>query len=246
MESAAYKFANQVLPLMLGDAAQGHAPQSDYSRADMTAPLPQGPTAANSPAIPAPAPVEPHAPAPGVKAASFETLLAQMAGEKLAEELEKEAIIGALGALGRGAVAVGRALPGIARGIGSAAVGTGQAVAGAGKAVAQAAPPIARGAMELGKGVGRAGMAVGRNIPAIAKGYNTASRQIFKGVGGLAEGVGKGMTSIGNSGGALPGVAMAPIAAGAAYAAMPKSVLRSPVTQTGEGVRVRSPIKVLW
>jgi hypothetical protein len=122
MSSDAYKFANEVLPLMLAEQAMGHDP-----------------VAPPSPPKPEPAPMplpEEEAPLPA-KAASFEAQLVQLACEKSA------GLGGFLGSFGRGMLAPARPLIGLARG---GLAGAGRGLADAGAAIAKDGVPAALGA----------------------------------------------------------------------------------------------------
>ena len=142
MASAAYKFANEVLPLMLADAAQGRQPQEDYSQPNGAPVLPQGPTATTSPAIPAPVQVEPHVAGPAPqKAAAFEAQLVQLVSAKL--RTKQSGYLNAAVNFGRGALATAKPFIGLARG---GLPGAGKGLVNAGKTIAKAGPAGAAGA----------------------------------------------------------------------------------------------------
>lgn len=146
--SAAYKFANEVLPLMLSDMAQGVPPApSNYSNPAPKQPLPQGPTAATTPALQPAAPLQPHVPAAPPaqqKAARFETQLVALAEERLRD---KEAN---LAAFGRGAMNFGRGALSVAKpvigGIRGGLPGVGKGIVNAGKTIYKGGPAAAAGA----------------------------------------------------------------------------------------------------
>lgn len=159
MESAAYKFANQVLPLALADAAQGRQPKEDYSQPNTVSALPQGPTATTSPAIPAPVQVEPHVAGPAPqKAASFEAQLVKLATAKL--QAKQAGLAGAAMNFGRGALATAKPLVGLFRG----------GLPGAGKGVVNAAKTIYKGGPAAAAGAGTA----------LYAGYNTLRNPIVQ------------------------------------------------------------------
>ncbi len=142
MPSAAYKFANQVLPLALADAAQGRQPEGDYSQPNAVNALPQGPTATTSPAIPAPVQVEPHVAGPAPqKAASFEAQLVTLAAAKL--QAKQAGYLNAAMNFGRGALSLAKPVIG---GIRGGLPGAGKGVVNAAKTIYKGGPAAAAGA----------------------------------------------------------------------------------------------------
>lgn len=154
MDSAAYKFANQVLPLMLADAAQGAPAQAGYSRPGAVGQLPQGPTAASSAGIQPPAALPEHdlAAAPvAQKAASFEAALVSFATCKLQEKEANLAAFGRAAAnFGRGALSLAKPVVGAVRG---GLPGAGRGVVNAAKTIYKGGPAAAAGAAAAGYGL---------------------------------------------------------------------------------------------
>lgn len=145
MPSAAYKFANQVLPLALAEqamAANPVAPAKPSIPEPAPVPLPQqGPTATTAPAIDPPRTLQEHdATAQQNKAASFEAQLVQLVVQKQASWAQAPA---QLFNLGRGIV--GGVAPIAGSAIGSLAGGAAGAVRGIGGAVARGGLPAVLG-----------------------------------------------------------------------------------------------------
>lgn len=233
MNSAAYKFANQVMPLMLGDIAQGRAPDNynqpteKYSPPNAVAPLPQGPTATNVSAIPPQGRIEPHElGAPVQKSATFEEQLVQLAVSKLHEK-EAANWLGAAANFGRGALSIAKPVIGAVGGTLSGG---------------------ARGAMSRGFGGAVAGAGKGF-VSGAGKGINAAAKTIYKGGPAAAAGAlaaGYGVSQISRNPIVMDGEGFrvrSPVR-------VPDVRLRSPITMgrgaIGSGFRVQTPWKTLW
>lgn len=246
---SAYKFARDVLPLMLSDAAAGHRPalqpqepapppppeqanpaqpqESPYSDPNQAANIPQGPTAVNSPAVPAPVPVEPHTLDPAAQQkAALNMHSVQSFGHSAIDALNRAALnysergVGGVVAEPAAALAIGtkKVLQDLIRKYRSAPTGS----------MTQRIPNLFKRA-----GWGGAAMNFGRGAVALTKPITGVVRG---GLRGGAAGTAAAARTIASSPAAAAG------AATAAYTGY--KMMRNPVVEYGDGFKLQSPVRI--
>lgn len=249
----AYKFAKDVLPLMLADAAQGHQPalhpeqpaeqpqqapvqappQAQVSDPNQAQNIPQGQTAVNSPAIPAPTPVEPHTPGTGQQKAAVNLAGATALGHSALDVLNRAAVNYSVnGVPGLVAEPSAALIAGTKKVLGNVLGKYKSAPTGS---MTKILPSLLKHADEQKEaGLGSAAMNFGRGMLAATKPVTGLLRG---GLPGAGRGLSEAAKTIYRGGPAVGAGAGAAVLLGA-------STLRNPIVSYGDGFKIQSPVHI--